>query len=88
MDFKIRKSKGRQYLDLMNSGTLGKKSNSQIISGGAYSEISQEEKDKIKNVVTVKSEKISQQPLAQAPISTKHKLISDEKLKRFIDFKI
>jgi len=87
MDFKIRKSKGRQYRDnLINFETLGKKN----ISGGAYSEVimTQEEKDKLKNVVTVKSEKVSQQPLAKAPISQKNKKISDEKLKRFIDFKI
>lgn len=86
MEFNFRQkkmSKGKQFLQHINSSSSSSKSSKPIVVGGAFSVISPEEKDKQKNVsvMPVRSQTQSQ------PIS-KQKKISEEKLRRFVNFHI
>lgn len=79
----MKKSRGRQYLEQLNSSSKTIKT----ITGGAFSSIkTEEEKDQERNVTVVKSKPPQRQ--STQPISKNQKKISDEKLQRFINFRI
>lgn len=74
-----KKSKGRQFLEQFNNSSS--LSSQKIKIGGAYDEIkTEEQKTKDKNMSVIK--------IQTQPNSTSKTKISDEKLKRFINFRI
>ena len=82
MSFQFKQSKGKQFLHQLCSN---KSNNNPIVVGGAFAEIikSEEDKQKDRNVSILKTKTPTIQPLSKS-----QKKISEEKLKRFINFKI